>query len=116
MLERLRELPIEEAMRRLQAMPGVGIWTANVVAMRALGHADGILVGDAGAPFVTSMALTGERGDDAKMIELMEPFRPHRARVHRLFDLAQRGGGSIPGVPARPLPVVDRHRREPWRT
>ncbi len=115
-LERLRELPIDEAMRRLQAMPGVGPWTANVVAMRALGHADGVLVGDAGAPFVTSMALSGERGDDAKMLELLEPFRPHRARVHKLFDLAQRRGGSIPGVPERPLPVIDRHRLEPWRT
>ncbi len=115
-LEQLRELPIEEAMRRLQAMPGVGPWTANVVAMRALGHADGVLVGDAGAPFVTSMALTGERGDDARMLQLLEPFRPHRARVHQLFDLAQRRGGRIPGVPERPLPVVDRHRLEPWRT
>ena len=93
--------------------PGSAPWTANVVAIRALGHADGVLVGDAGAPFVTTMALTGVRGDDARMVELLEPFRPHRARVHRLFDLAD---GHVPGVPPRRKPVVDRHRREPWRT
>ena len=117
MLEGLRELPIAEAMQRLRAMPGVGVWTANVVAIRALGHADGILVGDAGAPFVTAMALTGQRGDDARMLELLEPFRPDRARVHRLFDLAaRRSGGGIPGVPERPRPVVDPHRMRPWRT
>ncbi len=117
MLEGLRELPVREAMQRLRAMPGVGVWTANVVAIRALGHADGVLVGDAGAPFVTSMALTGERGDDARMLELLEPFRPDRARVHQLFDLAaRRSGGGIPGVPERPRPVVDPHRMRPWRT
>ena len=116
-LERLRELPIAEAMRRLRAMPGVGVWTTNVVAIRAFGHADGVLVGDAGAPFVTSMALTGERGDDARMLELLEPFRPDRARVHKLFDLASgRFGGGIPGVPERPRPVVDPHRLRPWKT
>lgn len=115
-LERLREVPPEEAMSRIQSMRGVGIWTANKVALHALGYADACLVGDAGAPFVTTMALTGRAGGDAEMLACLEPFRPHRARVHRLLELAARRGDGIPGVPPRPLPRVDPHRRHPWRT
>src|SRR5207244_961857 len=63
-LEAMRALAPEEAMRRMRTLRGVGVWTANVVAMRALSYTDGVLVGDSGAPFLATMALTGVRGGD----------------------------------------------------
>jgi 3-methyladenine DNA glycosylase/8-oxoguanine DNA glycosylase len=113
-LESLRSMTPEIAMAKIQHLRGVGKWTANVVAMRALGHADAVLVGDSGAPFVTTMALTGKRGGDDEMIACLEPFRPHRARVHRLLEIASFHGG-LPGVPPYRLPRIDPHRRFPWR-
>ena len=114
-LERLRDVPIDAAMTWLQQLKGVGPWTANKVAIAALGHADGVLVGDAGMPFVTTMALTGKAGGDAEMLECLAPFSPHRARVAKLFNLAHLRLRSIPGVPNRGLPVIDPHRRMPWK-
>ena len=114
-LERLRSVPIDEAMTWLQSLRGVGIWTANKVAIGALGHADGVLVGDAGMPFVTTMALTGKAGGDDEMLACLAPFSPHRARVTRLFELGQVLIGNLPGVPRRPLPKIDPHRRHPWK-
>jgi 3-methyladenine DNA glycosylase/8-oxoguanine DNA glycosylase len=113
-LESLRTMTPEIAMAKLQHLRGVGKWTANVVAMRALGHADAVLVGDSGAPFVTTMALTGQRGGDDEMVACLEPFRPHRARVHRLLELAS-FHGALPEVPPQRRPRIDPHRRFPWR-
>lgn len=114
-LEKLPRLPLDDAMKWLVSLRGIGPWTSQCVAIEALGHSDGVLVGDAGAPFVVTMALSGVAGDDARMLELLEPYRPHRARVHRLLDLGSRMPGGLPGVPRRPLPTVDPHRRWPGR-
>jgi 3-methyladenine DNA glycosylase/8-oxoguanine DNA glycosylase len=113
-LESLRTMTPEIAMAKIQHLRGVGKWTANLVAMRALGHADAVLVGDSGAPLVTTMALTGKRGGDDEMVACLEPFRPHRARVYRLLEIAQ-FHGALPQVPAYRAPRVDPHRRFPWR-
>jgi 3-methyladenine DNA glycosylase/8-oxoguanine DNA glycosylase len=114
-LEEMRETPADEAIRRMRSIRGVGIWTANSVAMDALGHADAVLVGDAGAPRLVTVALTGRAGGDAEMLACLEPFRPHRARVLSLLYLAQSRGIVFPGLEPRPLPRIDRHRRMPWR-
>jgi len=114
-LEELRDDPPEEAMRKMMTLRGVGPWTANVVAMQALGYADAVLVGDSGAPFVTTMALTGKAGGDEAMLACLEPFRPHRARVHRLLEIAHRADGGVEGVPARAPTILSPHRRTPWR-
>ena len=40
-------------------------------------------------PSLVSWALAGEpRGDDARMVELLEPYAGQRARVVRLLELA----------------------------
>jgi 3-methyladenine DNA glycosylase/8-oxoguanine DNA glycosylase len=73
------------ARRRLQAVAGVGPWTAAEVALVALGDPDAVSVGDLHLPHQISWALRGERrGDDDRMLELLEPYRGHRARVVRL--------------------------------
>ncbi len=73
----------------LQRIPGVGVWTANQVTVNAIGDHDAVSVGDYHLKNWVSFALTGEpRGTDQRMVELLEPFRPHRARAIRLIELA----------------------------
>jgi 3-methyladenine DNA glycosylase/8-oxoguanine DNA glycosylase len=79
-------LPLGEARDRLLALPGVGPWTVNHVAMLALGDADAVSVGDYWLKHVVSFALTGvARGTDERMLELLEPWRGQRGRVCRLL-------------------------------
>lgn len=75
--------------RALVAIPGIGRWTAASVAHVVCGDADAVAVGDWHLPGIVGFALAGEaRADDARMLELLEPFRPHRARVVRLLTAA----------------------------
>jgi endonuclease III len=77
-----------ETKRRLAALPGVGPWTVNEVAMVALGDADAVSVGDYWLAHQISWALAGEpRGTDERMLELLEPWRGQRGRVCRLVAL-----------------------------
>ncbi len=86
-LEQCTRLPLAEAYRRLQVLPGVGPWTAAEVAATALGDPDAVSVGDYHLPNLVSWALAGEpRGDDDRMLELLEPFRGHRGRVVALLE------------------------------
>ena len=53
------------------------------------GDDDAVPVGDYHFPHTVSWNLAGEpRGDDARMLELLEPYRPQRGRVLRLLGLA----------------------------
>jgi 3-methyladenine DNA glycosylase/8-oxoguanine DNA glycosylase len=88
-LEEIVDLPLELAYARLRALPGVGAWTAAEVALRALGDADAVSVGDFHIPNTVAWALSGEpRGTDARMLELLEPYRGQRGRVIRLLEAA----------------------------
>jgi 3-methyladenine DNA glycosylase/8-oxoguanine DNA glycosylase len=87
--EEIVTMPRQDAYRRLRAMPGIGPWTAAEVALRALGDADAVSVGDFHLPNLVAFCLSGEiRGDDTRMLELLEPWRGHRARVVRLLELS----------------------------
>ena len=87
--EEIVTMPREDAYRRLRAMPGIGPWTAAEVALRALGDADAVSVGDFHLPNLVAFCLSGEiRGDDRRMLELLEPWRGNRARVVRLLELS----------------------------
>lgn len=90
------------ARSRLLAFPGIGEWTAAKVAMVALGDADAVPVGDYNLPHAVGYALEGTvRSSDARMLELLEPFRGHRARVVRMITEA---GFAAPRFgPRRPL-------------
>ena len=92
--EAIVDLPLPEAYARLLAVPGIGPWTAAEVAVRALGDDDAVSVGDFHIPNLVAWALAGERrGDDARMLELLEPYRGRRALVVRLLEL---GGVGAP--------------------
>lgn len=74
----------------LQAHPGIGPWTAAEVTLRALGDPDAVSVGDAHLSNVVTFALTGApRGTDERMLELLQPWTGHRARVIRLLEAAR---------------------------
>lgn len=77
------------AAARLTRLPGVGPWTAAEVAVTALGDTDAVSVGDFHLPNTVSFALAGDvRADDARMLELLEPWRGQRARVVKLIEAA----------------------------
>lgn len=82
-----------DAETRLTALPGIGVWTAAAVRQGAMGDADAVMVGDYHLKNIVAWNLAGEeRGDDARMMELLEPYRGHRARVTRLL----KGAGAKP--------------------
>jgi endonuclease III len=60
--------------QRLEAIPGVGLWTSAEVARAALGDPDAVSV--------------EEQGSDARMLELLEPYAGHRGRVCLLLESA----------------------------
>jgi 3-methyladenine DNA glycosylase/8-oxoguanine DNA glycosylase len=79
----------DAAEARLRALPGIGPWTSAEVLLRATGDPDAVSVGDFHLPNVVAFALAGEiRGSDARMLELLEPWRGQRARVVRLLELS----------------------------
>lgn len=87
-LERLNSLSVDEASAALMHLPGIGPWTTALVATAAWGDADAVPVGDFHLPHAVSWVLAGEpRGTDERMLELLEPYRGHRARVLRLLKL-----------------------------
>jgi 3-methyladenine DNA glycosylase/8-oxoguanine DNA glycosylase len=75
----------------LAAIPGCGPWTVEITMGFVLGDPDAVPTGDLHLPHEVGRALAGEeRGDDARMLELLEPFRGHRFRVLRLLLAAGR--------------------------
>jgi len=88
-LEETIAMDMEGAYRRLQAFPCVGPWTAAKVALVALGDPDAVPVGDYHLPHAVGYALEGTaRSSDERMLELLNPYRGHRARVIRLLTIA----------------------------
>ena len=79
-----------EATRRLRSLPGIGPWTAAEVVRSVFGDPDAISVGDYHVPNMVAWALAGEpRADDARMLELLEPYRGQRGRVQRYLEVGR---------------------------
>jgi 3-methyladenine DNA glycosylase/8-oxoguanine DNA glycosylase len=101
-LEQADAMKPAAAERRLLAVAGIGVWSANSVLLRALGHADAVPLGDYNLPRLVAFNLAGEeQADDARMLELLEPYRGQRGRVLRWIGAA----GRLPPRrgPRRPL-------------
>ena len=89
-LARIVEMPTADAESLLQKVPGIGPWTAAMVLGDRLGRPEPVPVGDVHIPHTIAWALAGERrGTDARMLELLEPFRGHAFRVVRLVWTAR---------------------------
>ncbi len=105
-LEQLARRTTDQLLAGLAQLPGVGRWTALTVARVVHGGADTVVVGDYNLPALVAWNLAGERtADDARMLELLEGDRPHRARVLQVIAAA----GSRPprhGPRLRPAAVT----------
>lgn len=106
-IDALASSPPAEVRERLERFPGIGVWTAAEVTRLALGDADAVSIGDYHIPNIVAWALAGEpRGDDARMLELLEPYAGHRGRVQRLLEA---GGVSAPRFgPRSDVRAIDR--------
>jgi hypothetical protein len=81
-LDEILDMDRDAASTRLQAVRGIGPWTAAFAMGAAWGDKDAVPTGDYHLPNTVTWALTGEpRGDDARMISLLEPYRPERRRL-----------------------------------
>jgi len=81
-IAKLEDLPDEEVMRELVAVKGIGEWTAHMFLMFTLHRGDVLPTGDQGIKNAVKQAygLATVPKPDA-MIELAEPWRPHRTRA-----------------------------------
>ena len=105
--ERADRIECDGGLERLGRITGIGTWTLAETARLALGDADAVSVGDFHLPNVVAWVLAGEpRGDDARMLELLEPYRGHRGRVQRLLEA---GHLKAPAFgPRREVGAIDR--------
>ncbi|MEU9032315.1 DNA-3-methyladenine glycosylase 2 family protein [Streptomyces sp. NPDC048383] len=90
-LEEAAAMELPQAMRRLEAVPGIGPWTSAETLQRSNGAPDAVTTGDLHLPGIVGYALTGDRdADDAVMLELLAPYAGQRHRAARLILLAGR--------------------------
>ena len=68
---------LEEASRRLLALPGIGPWTVAYVRMRALHDADAFVASDLGVRH--ALRRLGLDGSTAAAVRVAERWRPYRA-------------------------------------
>ncbi|MGI9649078.1 MAG: DNA-3-methyladenine glycosylase family protein [Acidimicrobiia bacterium] len=88
-LEEATAMSSTDAVARLEAMPGIGPWSSALVVGEALGDPDAVPVGDYHLPKTVAWALAGEaRATDRRMLELLEPFRPHRYRAALMIKMS----------------------------
>ena len=86
-IERLAERDPDEAERVLTSFSGIARWTTAKTIEVSHGDPDQVAVGDFHFKHIVVHHLTGrDRGTDEEMLELLEPFRPHRGRVIRLLN------------------------------
>ena len=69
-------IPVEEAIERMVALPGLGPWTANYVAMRALGAPDAFPASDIG---LLKASGCGSARELERAAEAWRPWRSYAA-------------------------------------
>jgi 3-methyladenine DNA glycosylase/8-oxoguanine DNA glycosylase len=85
-IEALAVVGSAEASRILGSFDGIGEWSVAKTLEVSHGDPDQVAVGDFHFKHIVVHHLTGrDRGTDEEMLELLEPYRPHRGRVIRLL-------------------------------
>lgn len=87
-LERISQQPLHQLRRSIRLLDGVGPWTAAEVLQRTHADPDSVSVGDYHLAHHVVEALSGVRGDDARMLELLAPWQGQRHRVVRMIGLS----------------------------
>ena len=104
---RLERMTPADAYAHLGAVPGIGPWTLAEVGRVAYGDPDALSVGDYHLPNLVAWALAREpRADDARMLELLEPYRGQRGRVQRLLEASGIGAPRY-GPRMTPQPIAE---------
>ncbi|WP_243694810.1 DNA-3-methyladenine glycosylase family protein [Labedella populi] len=85
-IDRSADVDAAEAGRRLQSLPGIGVWTSAEVTLRAHGDPDAVSVGDYHLAATVGTALAGTAVDDDGMLELLAPWAGQRQRILRLIE------------------------------
>jgi DNA-3-methyladenine glycosylase II len=89
--ERLRMLPEAEALAQLQALPGVGPWTASAILLRGCGIADAVpMVDDISRNAVAAIYGLAEPPDDETWTAISDVWRPYRMWATVLLHMAWR--------------------------
>ena len=70
---------LAEAVAQLKKLAGVGEWTAQYIAMRALGESDAFLAGDVALARGFAKQARGRRATAEKILARAERWRPWRA-------------------------------------
>ena len=93
-VEALWSLAADEALRQLQALVGIGRWTAEYVLLRGLGYADSIPAGDVALQRAIGGAYYGRIATESEVRLLAERWAPWRGYAaacwwytHRLDQL-----------------------------
>lgn len=80
-LERVARVSHDEADRRLQSLPGIGVWTSAEVRQRALGDVDAVSFGDYHVANHVGWALFGHDISDEEMADALTCYQPQRGRA-----------------------------------
>jgi len=92
---------LDDAIEKLTALPGIGDWTAQYLAMRALGEPDAFPAGDLGVR--QALARNGTLPNERAVRERAERWRPWRAyAVLALWTEPRKAEAKTPRRKARP--------------
>ena len=82
----LRTAPTDEVIRVLTAVPGIGVWTAEIYAMFSLGRADVFAPGDLALQEAARVLFDlGERPKERQLRAMAEDWSPWRSVAARLL-------------------------------
>jgi 3-methyladenine DNA glycosylase/8-oxoguanine DNA glycosylase len=94
-LEEAATMSVDDALTRLSALPGLGMWTATATVLASHGAPDVLVLRDYGLPTLVNFAFTGDaqrldpdRGGDEIMLAHLAPWAGHRQRIIRLLYAA----------------------------
>jgi len=86
---------VEDLTATLESLPGIGPWTAQLMALRAAGHPDAFPAGDRGLRRATARLTNATTPTDPREVaHLAESWRPHRAlaALHLWMSKPSEGG------------------------
>ena len=89
--DRLRGLPVDAALAELQALPGIGPWTASAVLLRGCGVADELPIADTISRTAVKWAYgLDDLPDDETWERIADSWRPFRMWATVLLHMAWR--------------------------
>jgi DNA-3-methyladenine glycosylase II len=99
-LERLQDVPVDEAHTALTAVKGIGPWTADVYLLFCLGHPDAFPSGDLALQEAARIAYALERRPDARALaDLSQRWRPWRGVAAKVLWAYYRVAKAREGAP-----------------